>query len=67
MPAKRTTPHYRLEEPQTQQYLARRADGGHGLADPDHPPLGFTTFGQAAAYSSTRLHSTPHDIVRVDA
>lgn len=64
---KQPTPQYRLEEPETQQYIAARFDGTHGLATKEDPPLGWTTFGEAARYSSTRLHGTPHDIVRVDA
>ncbi len=67
MAAKGTNPQYRLEEPETRKYIAERADGSHALASAAHKPLGFGTFSAAAEYSSTRLHATPHEIVRVDA
>ncbi len=58
---------YRFEEPQTGLYLAERADGTPGIAPRQDRALGFDTAQEAARYSSTRLHSTPHEIVRVDA
>lgn len=58
---------YRFEEPTTGQYLVARSDGTHGVTQKTSESVGLDTMDEAATYSSLRLHSTPHEIVRVDA
>lgn len=60
-------PKYRFEVPGTEQYLTERADGTFGITPKACDSIGLDTSGQAQTFSSTRLHSTPHEIVRVHA
>ncbi len=57
---------YRFEEPASGLYLTERADGTAGVTPAARDAIGFDTAQAAATYSSTRLHSIPHEIVRVD-
>lgn len=65
--ATRTTSPYLFQEPATGQYLTERPDGTSGITPEPRQAVRFHTSAQAATYSSTRLHSTPHELVRVDA